>query len=151
MCVCVFWRSLCSKVLDWETILRDFFVDWIIGWVVCWIALYLCFSSLEKQFWKASSSPPRYLAICRASQAFFLTQSRHFLNTLWIDRESSCLLDSFSTPGGSTELLFLILMCCSSIPSRHLSCQRALSQHFLYRSLDTSQYLNLSRFTSCSI
>ena len=152
MCVCVFWRSLCSKFLNWETILKDFCVDWIIGWVVCWIAfISVFFFSKKKLFWKAGSTPPRYLAICRASQAFFLTQSRHLLDTLWIDRESSCLFDSFSTPGGSIEFLFLILTCCSLIPSRHLSCRRALSRHFLYRSFDTSQYLNLSRFTSCSI
>ena len=81
----------------------------------------------------------------------FRSQSRHFLDTLWIDRESSCLLDSFSTPGGSIELLFLILMCCSSIPSRHLSCRRAFSRHPLDRSFDTTRYLHLSRFTSCPI
>ena len=77
---------------------------------------YLCFSPLEKLFWKASSTPPRYLAICRASQAFFLTQSQHLLDIWWINRESSCLLDSSSTPGGSIELLFLKLILCSSIP-----------------------------------
>ena len=77
---------------------------------------YLCFSPLEKLFSKAGSTPPRYLAICRASQAFFLTQSRHLLDTWWIDRESSCLLDSSSTPGVSIELLFLKLILCCSIP-----------------------------------
>ena len=39
---------------------------------------------------------------------FFVTQSRHLLNTWWIDRESSCLLDSSSTPARSIELLFSI-------------------------------------------
>ena len=34
----------------------------------------------------------------------FLSLSRQLLDTWWIDRESSCLLDSFSTPGGSDEL-----------------------------------------------
>ena len=77
---------------------------------------YLCFSPLEKLFWKASSTPPRYLAICRASQAFFLTQSQHLLDTWWIDRESSCLLDSSLTPRGSIKLLFLNLILCCSIP-----------------------------------
>ena len=154
MCVCV----LEILVLNFFFWLRDYFERFFVfigSLVELYVGLhsYLCFSSLKKKklFWKAGSTPPRYLAICWASQAFFLMQSRHFLDTLWIDRESSCLLDSFSTPGGSIELLFLILMCCSSIPSRHLSCRRALSRHFLYKSLDTSQYLNLSRFTSCSI
>ena len=75
-----------------------------------------CFSPLEKLFWKPSSTPPRYLAICRASQAFFLTQSQHLLDTWWIDRESSCLLDSSLTPRGSIKLLFLNLILCCSIP-----------------------------------
>ena len=155
VCVCVFWRSLCSNFLNWETILRDFYVDWIIGWVVCWIVFISVFFSSRKTVLKSwldtSSTPPQYLAICWASQAFFLTQSWHLLNTWWIDQESSYLLDSFSTPGGSIKLMFLILMCCSSIPSRHLSCRRAFSGHLLDRSLNTSRYLHLSRFTSCSI
>ena len=76
-----------------------------------------------------SLTPPRYLAICRASQAFFLTQSRHLLDTQWIDRESSCLLDSSSTPGGSIKLLFLNLILCCSIPSRYFSCRQPVPRH----------------------
>ena len=76
----------------------------------------MCFSPLEKLFWKTGLTPPRYLAIYRASQAFFLTQSQHLLDTWWINRESSCLLDSSSTPGGLIELLFLKLILCCSIP-----------------------------------
>ena len=55
---------------------------------------------------------------CCLSRFFscFLLLSRQLLNTWWIDRESSCVLDSFSTLGGSIELLFLDLMSCSSIP-----------------------------------
>ena len=55
---------------------------------------------------------------CCLSRFFscFLSLSRQLLNTWWIDRESSCVLDSFSTLGGSIELLFLDLMSCSSIP-----------------------------------
>ena len=108
---------------------------------------YLCFSHLEKLFWKAVSTPPWHLAICRASQAFFLTQSRHLLDALWIDRESSCLLDSSSTLGGSIKLLFLNLTLCCSIPSRCLSCRRPDPRH-LPRYLPIPQ---LSRFTKGSI
>ena len=90
---------------------------------------YLCFSPLEKLFWKAGSTPPWYLAICWASQAFFLTQSRHLLDTWWIDRESSCLLDNSSTLGGSIELLFLNLILYCSILARYLSCRRPVSWH----------------------
>ena len=100
--------------------MRDFCVDWIISWVVCWIALIYVFFSSRKTVVKScldtSSTPPRYLAIYRASQAFFLTQSQHLLDTWWINRESSCLLDSSSTPGGLIELLFLKLILCCSIP-----------------------------------
>ena len=103
---------------------------------------YLCFSHLKKLFWKAGSTPPRYLAICRASQAFFLTQSQHLLDTWWIDRESSCLLDSFSTPGGSIELLFLKLILYCSIPSRYLSYRRPIPRHLPQQLLDTSRYLS---------
>ena len=43
----------------------------------------LCFSLLEKLLLKVGSTPPRYLAVCRAPQAF-----------------SYCNLDSFSILGG---------------------------------------------------
>ena len=66
MCVCVFWRSLCSNFfLDWETILRDFSVDWIIGWVVCWIAFIFVFFTSRKtvlKSWLDTSSIPCYLS-----------------------------------------------------------------------------------------
>ena len=120
--MCVFWRSLCSKFLNWKTILRDYCVDWIISWVVCWIALISVFFSSRKAILKSwldtSLTPSRYLAICWASQAFFLTQSRHLLDTWWIDRASvletnfllldTCLIPqlsttSFSTPTSTTS------------------------------------------------
>ena len=132
-----------QNFLDWETILRDFFV--LIGSLVeLYVGLhsYLCFSPLEKLFWKASLTPPRYLAICRASQAVFLTQSQHLLDTWWIDWEGSCLLDSSSTPGGSIELLFLKLIICCSIPSRYLSYRRPIPRHLPQQLLDTSRYLS---------
>ena len=117
--------------------LRDYFerffcVDWIIGRVVCWIAFISMFFSSRKIVLKSwldtSSTPPQYLTICQASQAFFLTQSRHLLNTRWIDRESFCLLDSSSTPGGSIEHLFLNLILCFSILARYLSYRRPISR-----------------------
>ena len=58
----------------------------------------LYFSLLEKLLLKASSTPSRYLAICRASSAFSYRN-----------------LDSFSTPGGSIEKVS-----ASSIASRQL-------------------------------
>ena len=111
---------MCVRVLEILVLkifkLRDYCVDWIIGWVVCWITFMSVFFSSRKTFWKAGSTPPRHLAICWASQALFLSQSRQLLDTWWIDRECSCLHDSFSTPGGSIELLFLDLIPCCLIP-----------------------------------
>ena len=131
MCVCVLEIFVLKFFFFWiERLFWEIFV--LIGSLVeLYVGLYsyLCFSHLEKLFWKAVSTPPRYLAICRASQAFFLTQSRHLLDTWWIDRESSCLLDSSLTPAGSIELLFLNLTLCCSIPSRCLNCRRPDPRH----------------------
>ena len=143
----MFWRLLCSKVLNWETILRDFCVDWIIGWVVCWIAFISVFFTSRKTVLKnwldTSSTPPRYHAICRASQAFFLTQSRHLLDTWWIDRENSCLLDSSSTLGGSIELLFLNLILCFSIPQLSTTRSSIPTSIASLIPLDTCNYRDL--------
>ena len=64
------------------------------------VGLHSCqyFSHLEKLLLKASLTPPRYLAVCRASSAFSYHNP-----------------DSFSTPGGSIENVS-----ASSITSRHL-------------------------------
>ena len=125
VCVCVL-EILVLKFFRLRDYFERFFcADWIIGWVICWIAFISVFFSS----WKTGSTPPWYLAICWASQTFFLTQSRHLLNTWWIDRESSCLLDSSLTPGGSIDLLFLKLILCCSILAWYLSCWWPLSRH----------------------
>ena len=113
----------------------------------------LCFSHLEKLVLKASLTPPRSLAIYRASLAFsycnpdcsstptgsieiasassiasrhlldrsrLLLPPRQLLDTFWIDRDYFCLLYSFSTPGGSIEILIRYLLFCSSAPPRYL-------------------------------
>ena len=67
--------------------------------------------------WLDTSSIPCCLS---SFLIFFLSQSRQLLDTWWIDRESSCLLNSFLTPGGSIELLFLYLLVCSSTPHWYL-------------------------------
>ena len=112
--------------------------------VELYVGMYSClwFSPIEKLFWKTSLTPPRYLAICRASQAFFLTQSRHLLDTWWIDRESSFLLDSSSTPVDRSSF-------CSwnwFFVAWYLLDTSAIDNHFLDTSLDnflnTSWYLN---------
>ena len=124
--VCVCFGDPCAQnFLDWETILRDFFV--LIGSLVelyVWLHSYLCFSPLEKLFWKswldtssipcylssfsnlflnAISTPPRYL-VDRSTK---LLPSWYLLDTWWINRASvlefdSLLLDTCSIPQLST-------------------------------------------------
>ena len=148
--MCVFWRSLCSKFLNWETILRDFCLDWIIGWVVCWIAFIFVFFTSRKTIlksWLDTSSIPCYLS---SFSCIFLK-----LN-----------LDTFSILGGSIEKAP-----ASSIAPRHLldwssfcsesdslllnsfldtlAIENQILDTYLDKYLDTSRYLHLLRFTSC--
>ena len=97
----------------------------------------LCFSHLEKLLLKSSSTPPQYLLDTLLSieliQLFLIaipTTSRHLVDRSSY-RESSCLLDSFSTLGRSIELLFLDLMSCSLILARYLSYRRPFPQYLL--------------------
>ena len=153
MCVC--FGDPCAQNFK----LRDYFeriLCWLDHWLSCMLdCIHDCVFLLSKKwflkvarFLLDTSSTPCYLS---SFSSFFISQSRQLLDTWWIDRESSCLVNSFSTPGGSIELLFLDLMSCSSILTRHLSCQQAFSRHLprqLPRHLSTS---HLSRFTECSI
>ena len=79
---------------------------------------------------------------CCLSRFFscFLSLSRQLLNTWWIDRESSCVLDSFLTLGGSIELLFLDLMSCSSIPQLSTTISSILTSIASSIPLDTCIY-----------
>ena len=99
---------------------------------------YLCFSPLEKLFWKAGSTPPRYLAICRASQAFFSYRNP----------------DTSSIPGGSIEnapassIASWHLVDRSSFcfwiwffVARYLLITLTVDDQFLKSFLDTSRYL----------
>ena len=102
MCVC-FGDPCAQNFLDWETILRDFFV--LIGSLVeLYIGLhsYLCFSHLEKLFWKVGSTPPRHLFDTLLSVEPF----KNFFKRN---------LDTSSILGGSIEKAL-----ASSIALRHL-------------------------------
>ena len=140
MCVCVCFGDPCAQKIFWiERLFWEIFV--LIGSLVeLYVGLYsyLCFSHLEKLFWKAVSTPPQYLAICQASKAFFLTQSRHLLDTWWINRESSTssiahrhLLDRLS-------FYFWIWL----FVARYLLDTSAVEDQILDTYLDTSQYLS---------
>ena len=78
----------------------------------------------------------------------FLSQSRQILDSWWIERESSWILDSFSTPGGSIEphllcLMFLYLDTFSTL----VSVDGKILDTWLDTLLDTSRHLYLSRIT----
>ena len=65
-----------------------------------WLHSCLCFSLLWKTVFKVISTAPQHLSTPGFSMkifSWFLLQSRHLLTAKWIDREISCLLDSFST------------------------------------------------------
>ena len=85
-----------------------------------WLHSCLCFSLLEKLFLKTCSTPPQHQAICWAFKFFFLSQSRHLLDTWWIDWESSYLLDSFSTARSIDRAFVLDMVVCSLTYSLHL-------------------------------
>ena len=87
----------------------------------------LCFSLLEKLHFYVgstpSSTPPRHLVICRASQAFLIA-----ISTLP------------STLGGSIEKVSIL-----SIDSRHLLDRSSFAYLKFSLHLDTSRYLQLSK------
>ena len=124
--VCVCFGDPCAQICFWiERLFWEIFV--LIGSLVeLYVGLhsYLCFSHLEKLFWKAVSTPPQHflntLLFVKLLKHFFKTQSRHLLDTWWIDQESSYFLDSSSTPARSIEFPFLNLtlycLIASSIP-----------------------------------
>ena len=119
VCVCAFGIHVLKIAVErwfWE-------VYMVFGSLVVlhvWLLSCLCFSLLEKLFLKACSTPPRHLAIYRASKLFFLSQSRHLLDTWWIDRESSCLLNSFLTTRSIDWAFVLDMVVCSSTHAQHL-------------------------------
>ena len=107
-----------------KVLLRDVFeslICWLDHWLSCMLdyihvnVFHISknwFYKLAQHLLDTSSTP------CCLSSFFscFLSLSRQLLDTWWIDQESSSLFDSFSTPSGSIELLFLDLMSYSSIP-----------------------------------
>ena len=124
----------------------------------------LCFSHLEKLFLKRLA---RHLLDTLLSvellQSFLIaisTTSRHLvdrsrmflhpqqhLDTKWIDRECFCLLDSFSTPGGSIKLLFLYLMICSSTPPRYLYLSKTIFSIPSLTDVSTPSFVEIYRCT----
>ena len=86
-------------------------------------------SSFSSIFLNAISTPPRFLM----DRSRKLLHPQQLLDTCWIDQAS--VLDSYS-------LLLDSFLDTSAIEDQILDT-------YLDRSLDTSRYLHLSRFTSC--
>ena len=103
-------------------ILKGLYCVWIIGCVACLIAFMFVFFSSRKTIFKSlldTSSTPGYLS---SFQAFFYRN----LDTWWIDRESSCLLDSFSIARSIDRAFVLDMVVCSSTHARHLHLSMAI-------------------------
>ena len=142
--MCVLEILVLKFFFDWETILRDFCVDWIIGWVVCWIAFISVFFTSQKTVLKScldTSSIPCYLS--------------SFLS-IFFKRN----LDTSLIPGGSIEKAFASLIAlrhlvdrlsfCSWIwfvVARYLLNTSAIDDQILDTYLDS--FLDTSRYLSC--
>ena len=144
VCVCVFRIHVLKIAVEgwfWEV----YMVFGSLVELLAWLHSCLCFSLLKKLFVKASSTPPWHLLDTWLSvelPSFFLLQSRHLLDTWWVDRESSYPLDSFSTPGGLIEPHLLCLMFCTSTLPRHLYLSTAKSSTLGSTPLNTSSIEN---------
>ena len=87
-----------------------------------WLHSCLYFSLLEKLFLKTCSTPPRHMAIYRASKIFFYRN----LDTWWIDWQRSYLLDSFSIARSIDRAFVLDMVVCSSTQAWHLHLSMAI-------------------------
>ena len=124
MCVCVL-EILVLKIFKLRDYFERFLCFWITGWVVCWIAfIYVFFTSRKtvlKSWLDTSSIPCGSIEKAPASSIV----PRHLLDwSSFYSESNSLLLDT------------------SAIEDQILDT-------YLDRSLDTSWYLHLSRFTSC--
>ena len=101
-------------------ILKGLYSVWIIGYVTCLITFIYVFFSSRKIVFKSllnTSLTPGYLS---NFQVFFLSQSRHLLDTWWINRESFCFLDSVSTARSINRAFVLDMVVYSSTHARQL-------------------------------
>ena len=142
MCVCVFGIHVLKIAVErWFWKVHIVFRSLVVLHVYVFLFSKNCFQ-------KDCSTPPRNLAICRASKLFFLSQSRHLLDTWWINRESSCLLDSFSIARSIDRVSILDI---GGLFLDTWSTLASIDDHFLDtyldKLLDTSRHLHLSRFT----
>ena len=99
----------------------------------------LCFFTSRKtgfKCWLDTSSIPCCLS---SFFSFYLSQSQQLLDTFQIDRDYFCLLDSFSTSGGSIKIF---LTFCCFVPRQILDsciCRRLLCSTPVSPPLDQSR------------
>ena len=99
-----------------------------------------------KSWFDTSLTPLRYLAICQASQAFFLSQSQQLLNTWWIDRASVLGSDSLLLNTSAADDHFLDTYVDSFLDtSRHLHLLRFTEGLYILSSRSISHFFDLSR------
>ena len=142
--MCVFLRSMCLKILVEDvfesiTCCLDHWLSCMLDCILVYVFL-LSKNCFEKLAWHLldTFSIASYLS---SFLSFFLSQSRQHLDTWWIGRESSYLLNSFSTPGGSIEIF---LAFCWFVPRQILDsciCRRLLCSTPILPPLDQSRFL----------
>ena len=140
VCVCVFWRSLCSNFFfsNWEIIL------WIGSLVELYVGLHsrLCFSPLEKLFWKAGSTPSRNLVdwLRMLLPPWHLVDRLSFCSWIWF------LISLYLLDTSVVDDLFLDTCLDSFLnTSRYLICWAFLKVLFKPPSRSVSHFLDLSR------
>ena len=156
--MCVFWRSLCSIFFFWiERLFWEIFV--LIGSLVeLYVGLhsYLCFSHLEKLFWKSwldTSSIPCYLSsfssiflnAISTSPRYLVDRSRKLLPPRYlVDRSSFCSWIWFFV----ARYLLDTSVVDDQILDTYLDSFLDTSRYLSYRALLKGLYISQSRFFS---
>ena len=155
MCVCVLEILVLKFFLDWENFFLERFFVLIGSLVELYVGLhsYLCFSHLEKLFWKAVLTPPRHLLDTLLSVELF---KYFFKRNLDISSIPGGLIEKAPASSIAPQHLLDPSSFCSWICSLFLdsfldtlAIEDQILDTYLDRFLNTSRYLHLSRFTSC--
>ena len=123
--------------------LRGSYGVWIIGCVACLIAFMSVFFSSQKIVFKSLLDTSSTQLSIELPSLFFLSQSQHLFDTWWINRESYCLLNNFSTARSIDRASVLNTVGCSSTLARHLHMSTAI---FSTPSSTAARYLSTPTF-----
>ena len=134
VCVCVFGIHVLKIVVE-------SLKCWLDNWLSCMLdCIHICVFP----YWKTVFKQSHFLTAGYLS-SFSTSSYRNldsFSTTRWIDKDFLWILNSFSTAGGSIELLFSLLLNCPSTDPRQLH----LSTPFCSTPLNTSIYRALLTF-----